>query len=130
MMSMLQDLGWRVSGEIWGDASAALGTINRRGLGKTRHIDIEVLWIQQIVAEKEIKVRQDLGQTQPSGFIYQVLGRWHSRRTPREICFRSRKRESHRSTNTTYDHARQRRDERREWRCMQIRQDGDQSIVD
>ena len=35
MMSMLKDLGWHVAGEVWGDASAALGIIHRRGLGKT-----------------------------------------------------------------------------------------------
>ena len=34
-MSVLSDLGWFMKGEVWGDASAALGIINRRGLGKT-----------------------------------------------------------------------------------------------
>ena len=36
MLSIMKDLGWNISGEIWRDASAALGTINRRGLGNTR----------------------------------------------------------------------------------------------
>ena len=35
-MSVLSDLGWFMKGEIWGDASAALGIINRRGLGKKK----------------------------------------------------------------------------------------------
>ena len=47
IISMMEDFGWHLSGEIWGDASAALGIINRRGLGKTRHIDTGLLWIQQ-----------------------------------------------------------------------------------
>lgn len=38
-MTMLSDLGWKMRGEVWGDASAAFGIIHRRGLGKIRHID-------------------------------------------------------------------------------------------
>ena len=34
IISLLRDVGYNVSGEVWGDASAALGIINRRGLGK------------------------------------------------------------------------------------------------
>ena len=43
MISPMKDLGWHLPGEILGDASAALGIINRRGLGKTRHSDIGLL---------------------------------------------------------------------------------------
>ena len=39
LVSILGDLGYNVSGELWGDASAALAIIYRRGLGKTRHIE-------------------------------------------------------------------------------------------
>ena len=62
MFSMLKDLGWRLIGEIWGDASAALGIIHRRGLGKTRHVDIGLLWVQQTVAEKKFKFNKVLGK--------------------------------------------------------------------
>ena len=34
MLAIFNDLGWRLRGEVWGDASAALGIINRQGLGK------------------------------------------------------------------------------------------------
>ena len=43
LLSMLRDLGWRLHGEVWGDANAALGIINRSGRGKTRHIDMGLL---------------------------------------------------------------------------------------
>ena len=55
LVSLLQDLGYTVKGEIWGDASAALGVINRRGLGKTRHIETGLLWIQQTAAEQRLR---------------------------------------------------------------------------
>ena len=38
------------------DASAAVGIAMRRGLGKLRHIDLTQLWIQEKVAQGEIKV--------------------------------------------------------------------------
>ena len=66
MMSMLKDLGWRVIGEVWGDASAALGIIHRRGLGKTRHIDTGLLWIQQTAAERQVKFGKVLGKHNPA----------------------------------------------------------------
>ena len=36
MLSIMKGLGWSINGEIWGDASAALGIINRKGLGKNK----------------------------------------------------------------------------------------------
>ena len=66
MMSMMKDLGWQVAGEIWGDASAALGIIQRKGLGKTRHIDTGLLWIQQTAAERQLKFNKVLGKDNPA----------------------------------------------------------------
>ena len=48
----MQDWGIQVSGVVKSDASAALGIIQRQGLGKVRHIDCAYLYIQQINAEK------------------------------------------------------------------------------
>ena len=39
LVALMSDLGYIAKGEIWGDASAALGITNRQGLGNTRHID-------------------------------------------------------------------------------------------
>ena len=66
MLSMMKDLGWLMGGEIWGDASAALGIINRRGLGKTRHIDTGMLWIQQTAAERKLGFHKVLGKDNPA----------------------------------------------------------------
>ena len=52
IIAMLSDYWVRVSGEVWVDAQAALGIIHRKGLGKTRHIQTGLLWIQQVSAEK------------------------------------------------------------------------------
>ena len=39
LASMLKDLGMACPARVMGDASAALGIINRKGLGKVRHIE-------------------------------------------------------------------------------------------
>ena len=73
MVSILGDLGYNVSGEVWGDASAALGIINRRGLGKTRHIETGLLWIQQTAAEKRLKYSKVLGKENPADLYTKYL---------------------------------------------------------
>ena len=73
MISLLKDLGWHVAGEIWGDASAALGIINRRGFGKTRHIDTGLLWIQQTAAEKRFNFHKVLGKVNPADLFTKHL---------------------------------------------------------
>ena len=73
MLSMLKDFGWHVSGEIWGDASAAIGIVNRSGLGKTRLIDTALLWIQQIVADKKFKYGKILGKLNPADLFTKHL---------------------------------------------------------
>ena len=38
------------------DASAAIGIVHRVGLGRTRHIDVQFLWIQGEVQNKTVKI--------------------------------------------------------------------------
>ena len=64
--SMLKDLNWKVAGQVYGDASAALGIINRTGLGKTRHIDTSLPCIQQTAAERHLKFSKVLGKNNPA----------------------------------------------------------------
>ena len=73
ILSMLKDLGWDLHGEVWGDANAALGIINRSGLGKTRHIDTGLLWIQQVAAEKRLKYGKVLGTNNPADLFTKHL---------------------------------------------------------
>ena len=65
LVSLLRDLGYNLSGEVWGDASAALGIINRKGLGKTRHIETGFLWIQQTAGEKRLRYHKVLERRTP-----------------------------------------------------------------
>ena len=73
MLSMMADFGWKLHGEVWGDANAALGIINRNGLGKTRHLQTGLLWIQQIAAEQRLKFGKVLGANNPADLFTKHL---------------------------------------------------------
>ena len=51
MQSLMKDLGMSSTVNVGMDASAALGLINRQGLGKARHIETQWLCIQQATRE-------------------------------------------------------------------------------
>ena len=74
MLAMLRDFGIKMTGEVHGDASAALGIINRKGLGRTRHIDTGLLWIQQTAAEKRLSYLKVLGTDNPADLMTKHLG--------------------------------------------------------
>ena len=73
MLSLLRDFGYQAEGEVLGDASAALGIIQRRGLGRTRHIDTGLLWIQQAAAEKRLAYSKVLGTDNPADLMTKHL---------------------------------------------------------
>ena len=70
---MFKDLGYNLAGEVWGDASAALEIIHRKGLGKTRHLETGLLWIQQAAAEQRFKYHKVLGKEKPADLYTKFL---------------------------------------------------------
>ena len=60
---ILADLGINRQIVIKTDASAAKGITNRVGLGKLRHLETNLLWIQERVASSEIIVEKVPGVT-------------------------------------------------------------------
>ena len=53
---MLSDFCIKVTGQVLSDSTAALGIAHRKGLGRTRHIRVQYLWIQEKVDKKEIQL--------------------------------------------------------------------------
>lgn len=72
MLAMLEDLGYDVKGEVWGDARAALGVISCKGVGKTRRIDIVFLWVQQTAVEQRFPYSMVFGNDNPAGLCTNV----------------------------------------------------------
>jgi hypothetical protein len=56
MQSLLADWGFAFAAEVASDSSAARGHVQRRGLGKARHIQTRYLWIQERVGEGHVKI--------------------------------------------------------------------------
>ena len=54
--SVMADLGFRMDLEVLTDASAAKGIAFRRGLGKTRHVAVHYLWVQEKVRHGDLVV--------------------------------------------------------------------------
>ena len=55
-ISMASDLGLSLKGRLHTDSSAAKGIASRRGLGKTRHIHTNYLWLQERVHNKDFQL--------------------------------------------------------------------------
>ena len=72
---MLKDLGHNCSIEVLTDASAAKGIASRRGLGKTRHIDVHYLWVQERVNCGDIVLTKCWGGENPADLLTKYLTR-------------------------------------------------------
>ncbi len=64
--SLMADLGHRLKLRVWTDSSAAIGVCSRQGLGKLRHLDTHLLWIQQAVRSGRIDLRKIDGTANPA----------------------------------------------------------------
>ena len=62
MLTLFGDLGQQARLQLHLDASAAKSIIERRGLSKVRHIDVNVLWLQDTCARREIPLNKVPGE--------------------------------------------------------------------
>ena len=63
---LLQDFGVKMGVTIHADASAALGVIQRQGIGKLRHLHTNCLWIQDMDIKKLIEFSKVPGTRNPA----------------------------------------------------------------
>ncbi len=73
LLSMLDDYGLAAAACVRTDSSAALGIVKRTGLGKTRHIQVQYLWIQEKVANKEMEVQKVASDINPADMLTKHL---------------------------------------------------------
>ena len=72
---MMADLGHKFELEILTDASAAKGIASRRGLGKTRHVAVHFLWVQERVRNGDLMVSKVWGSDNPADLLTKYLTR-------------------------------------------------------
>merc|ERR1712079_652887 len=72
--SLAEDLGGRPRIAVFTDASAAVGMTQRSGVGRVRHLDTRLLWVQDKVREKELTVGKVDGKLNPADVLTKYLG--------------------------------------------------------
>ena len=76
MKHLLEQQGFEVEIVIHSDASAAIGTCNRLGAGKrTKHMEIQELWIQQLVRNKIITIKKISTHENPADIVTKHVGK-------------------------------------------------------
>ena len=75
MQAMYTDFGVKVGIKLHTDASGAKGIAQRRGLGKLRHVDVHLLWLQQKVANGTFSVHKVDGKVNPADLLTKYLSR-------------------------------------------------------
>ena len=73
LQSIALDFGERIKISIATDSSVALGIIQRFGLGKTKHIDLEQLWCQEISANGRAVYRKIAGYSNPADMLTKAI---------------------------------------------------------
>lgn len=58
LMQLMQDFGDSLSVTVQSDSTAAMAIVSREGLGRTRHIQVQYLWMQQEVSGGRMKIRK------------------------------------------------------------------------
>ena len=73
MVTLGMDLGKRMEIQLHIDAMAAKGMIERKGLSKVRHLDVNVLWLQEKCARKILPVYKVPGEDNPADLMTKHL---------------------------------------------------------
>ena len=69
VQALARDLGEELDVYVFTDSSAARGVANRLGLGKLRHVDVRLLWVQELVRSGRIKLRRVKGEHNPADML-------------------------------------------------------------
>ena len=73
MATLPNDLGRKVDIQLHIDALAAKGMIERKGLSKVRHFDVNILWLQEQCARKILPVNKVPGEEKPADLMTKHL---------------------------------------------------------
>ena len=71
---MFLDFGRKVALRLHVDAQAAKGIIERRGLSKVSHLDLNVLWLQEAAARRDMPILKVPGENHPADLATKHLG--------------------------------------------------------
>ena len=67
--SLLSDFGVEWPGRVWTDSSASIGMCTRQGIGKVRHMDTQIMWIQQRIRNNDLDLYKIAGEDNPADLM-------------------------------------------------------------
>ena len=73
---MKADLGLSAQVRVWTDSNAAKAIASSRGLGKTRHVELKYLWLQEVTMSGRVKMRRVPGEQNLADHLTKVKP-WH-----------------------------------------------------
>ena len=74
-ITLCEDIGIKVQARVHVDASAAKGIVEREGLGKVRHVEVDVLWLQEQQARARLPLHKCDGTWNPADLLTKNLPR-------------------------------------------------------
>ena len=74
MQSYSRDLAIDVSIRVHTDSSACKGICARTGLGKIKHLDVQLLWLQDAVRRELVEMVKIRGDRNPADLMTKHLG--------------------------------------------------------
>ena len=69
MQSIMADLGVATQVRVWTDSNAAKAIASRRGLGKTRHVELRYLWLQKMTKSGRVEMRRIPGEQNLADYL-------------------------------------------------------------
>ena len=73
LVSLMTDLGYSLNARVCSDATAAIAIASRKGLGRTRHIDVQCLWIQSEIEQQKLKLTKVNTHYNPADVLTKAL---------------------------------------------------------
>ena len=80
VLALFKDFSYTAKGGIWVDVEAALSIMRRKGLGKTRYIEILPIWGTADGGRTTTQLSQRVWQRKPRIFVHEVPRRGDERR--------------------------------------------------
>ena len=74
LVTLAGDLGMELETRVHVDATAAKGMVERRGISRVRHIEVDHLWIQEMEARRMLPIGKVDGGENPAGLMTKNVG--------------------------------------------------------
>ena len=83
--SFLADLGAQAEVQVWTDSNGAKAIAGRRGLGKTRHVELKYLWVQEMTGSGRVTMRRVPGELNLADLLTKGKNWWEGEQLVKKV---------------------------------------------